>query len=446
MRKVNLIALIVGLGAGGAYISSISCGSSPSSNQSAVGAAPAAAAKISTPLSSVMPFDADLASLPPKPVLETNVRRVFDIFSWQSFVAMCWSTNANEVIGQNGDNATVWETWKKNYQVFLDNGQKPAPWNLVEQSKQKQLSQTGKTPPDMVAIFQPFLTGPLIDQNGEYTRFEIAMDREMFEYIDQHTLYNIEGQRSFKDTVMFPEGDISKKTLGAVMVKGSWKILGKNDDISRFHKVKAMVHIPALPSRGIKDSSYEVWVGLVGLHIGTKTNSSPQWIWSTFEQVDNVPDFGKVEKKHYNFYDINDTTNKTLNKAPSQPWNPGIPGQKPSQVARLTPIDAGTQALNDSFRKLLVAINPQSVWQYYQLVGTQWPVKPTSSKTGDPFPVYMANTTLETYDQGNIKNGKIIMSPGVTSSCIDCHNGATTWKGVPSDFTYILKTAKAFKK
>src|SRR6202034_160551 len=30
-------------------------------------------------------------------------------------------------------------------------------------------------------------------------------------------------------------------------------------------------------------------VGLVGLHIVQKTKTRPQWIWSTFEQVDNVP-------------------------------------------------------------------------------------------------------------------------------------------------------------
>ena len=30
-------------------------------------------------------------------------------------------------------------------------------------------------------------------------------------------------------------------------------------------------------------------MGLVGLHIVSKTPARPQWIWSTFEQVDNVP-------------------------------------------------------------------------------------------------------------------------------------------------------------
>ena len=88
-----------------------------------------------------------------------------------------------------------------------------------------------------------------------------------------------------------------------------------------------------------------------------------------------------------------------------------------------------------------MAVNPKSVWQYYQLVGTQWPVNGDSvnMNTGNPFPVYMANCTLETYDQGSV--------PGVSSSCIGCHNAATSWGGRPSDFTFLLQTAhKALKK
>ncbi len=445
MKKIKPIALLLVFGAGMAYLNFYSCKNKVNSNNSTAATVSADSGHVATPLSSVLPFDVTLPP-PAKRVLETTVRRSFDEFSWQSFIALCWPTQSGKVIGQYGDNATVWQTWKKNYEVFLDNGQAPGPWDISLQSKEVTLSQTGKTPPNLTAIFQPFLTGPLIDQHGQYARFEIALNKEMFEYINQHKLYNIQGQQSFTDTVIFPEGDNSKKTWGAVMVKASWKILGKDDDTSRFHKIKAFIHIAALPSKGIKDSSYEAWVGLVGFHIGTKTKSSPQWIWSTFEQVDNVPDFGKAENgKHYNFYNMA-AGDKALNKAPVQPWNPGIPGQIPSQVARLTPINTGTRALNDSIHKLLVAINPRNVWQYYQLVGTQWPVNPPVSNTGDPFPVYMANTMLETYDQGNLKNGKVTYSPGVTSSCIDCHNGSTTWGGRPSDFTYILKTAKALKK
>lgn len=421
MKKINTIALLIAFAAVIAYCGIASCGNG--NNKPLTGTD---SGKVTSPLSPALPFD---VILPQHAVLETTVRRSFDEFSWDSFIALSWPSQGHGLPGQFGDNPTVWETYKKNYQVFLDNGQAPAPWDTVQQTKEIMLSQTGKTPDNMISIFQPFLTGPLIDQNGQYNRFEIAMNKEMFDYIDQHKLYNIQGQQSFTDTIKFPEGDNTKKTWGALMVKASWKILGKGDDTSRFHKVKAIIHVAALPSRGIRDSSYEAWVGLVGLHIGTKTQISPQWIWSTFEQVDNVPDYGKaVSGKHYNYYNTA-AGDKALNKAPAQPWNPGIPNQVPCQVARLTPIDAGTQALNDSIHKILVGINPHNVWQYYELVGTQWPVNPTKDNTGDPFPVYMANATLETYDQGSLIGGKVIYSPGVTSSCIGCHNASVTWGG-----------------
>jgi hypothetical protein len=442
MKKTKTIALLIAFAAIIAYIGSASCGNGAGGNKTA--ATVADSGQVKTPLSPVLPFDVTLPTS--HFVLDGNVQRSFDVFSWDSFIAMCWPAQGQGVIGQFGDNPTVWEAWKKNYEVFLDNGLPPSPWDVALQSKEANLSQTGKTPANMTFVFQPFMTGPLIDQNGQYNRFEIAMNKEMFDYIDTHKLYNIQGQQVFTDTVSFPQGDNTKKTYGAVMVKASWKVLGKGDDTSRFHKVKAIIHILPLPSRGIRDSSYEAWVGLVGLHIGTRTKISPQWIWSTFEQVDNAPDLGKaVNGKHYNYYNAA-AGDKALNKAPAQPWNAGIPGQTPSQVARLTPIDTGTQALNDSIHKLLVAINPHSVWQYYQLIGTQWPVHPTQSNTGDPFPVYMANATLETYDQGSVVNGKIVYSPGVTSSCIGCHNASVTWAGRPADFTYLLKSAQSLKK
>ncbi|MEO6632115.1 MAG: hypothetical protein ABIN13_10350, partial [Mucilaginibacter sp.] len=265
MKKTKTIALLIAFGAIAVYLGSASCGNGPSGNKTASTATDSG--QVKTPLSPVLPFDVTLPTS--HFVLEGNVRRSFDIFSWDSFIAMCWPAQGHGVIGQFGDNPTIWESWKKNYEVFLDNGLPPAPWDVAAQSKEVNLSQTGKTPANMTFIFQPFMTGPLIDQNGQYNRFEIAMNKEMFDYIDTHKLYNIQGQQAFTDTVSFPQGDNTTKAYGAVMVKASWKVLGKGDDTSRFHKVKAIIHITALPSRGIRDSSYEAWVGLVGLHIGT---------------------------------------------------------------------------------------------------------------------------------------------------------------------------------
>ncbi|ASU34568.1 hypothetical protein [Mucilaginibacter xinganensis] len=399
--------------------------------------------KIITSLSDTLPYN--VVILPTDSVLDTQIRHDFDLFSWQSFIALNWPLNKQNVIGQQGDNNTVWETWKENYQVFLPDGSKPDPWDAAKQGKEKLLVQVGKTPTVLTDVTQPFLTGPLIDQNGQYTRFQIVMNEEMFDYIDTNTLYNYQGQLRFDKTIDFPGGDNPTKKYGAIMVKASWKILGKGDDTSRFHKANATIHVPAIPGRGIHDTTYKALVGLVGLHIGTKSKTNPQWIWSTFEQVDNAPTFGQIGDVHYNFYNKQASDRKVNNK-PDEPWDPNRPGQVPSQIVRLTPVFSGTQALNDFFHKQLAAINPKSVWQYYELVGTQWPVHARQLPAGDPFPVFMANATLESYIQGTVRDGKVVYTQGVTSSCIGCHNGATTLGGKASDFTYLLRTAAATPK
>ena len=67
--------------------------------------------------------------------------------------------------------------------------------------------------------------------------------------------------------------------------------------------------------------------------------------------------------------------------------------------------------------------------------GTQWPTQPDNqaSPTGYPFPLFLANTTMETYTQGTV--------PQSSSTCIGCHNNAVDTAGRPSDFTYILSLA-----
>src|ERR1700749_5069819 len=125
MKKINIITLLIAFGAFAAYLSSSSCNNPKPLTGSNTGDS----SHVTTPLSPVLPFDVTLPP-PPQRVLETTVRRGFDLFSWDSFIALCWPTASNQVIGQFGDNATVWETYKKNYQVFLDSGQKPQPWGV----------------------------------------------------------------------------------------------------------------------------------------------------------------------------------------------------------------------------------------------------------------------------------------------------------------------------
>ena len=398
------------------------------------------------PLSANLPFDVTINGSD----METTVRRSFDTFSWESFVALNWSQDSTKVIGIDGDNATVWETWKNSSDVFLPDGAKPSPWGAPNNipatcntNEGKFLVMVGKTPDILNELELPFKTGPLIDQNGNYSRFEILINQEMFEYIDKNTLYSFDGQQAFNLPAAFPEGNNDLKHWGAIMVKGAWKVLDENDDPTRFHTVEAIVYTPAQENPKINESCFKAKVGLVGLHIGTKTKTSPQWIWSTFEQVDNAPTFGEaIDKEHYNYF--NASADREINEAPARPWNPNIPDQIPTQVKRLTPIDAGTAALNTAYQARLKSVNPKSVWQYYELVGTQWPVNPEKLPLGDPFPQFLGNATLETYILGIIKNDSVVeLVPNVTTSCMHCHNGATMIStGKASDFTFLLERAQ----
>ena len=97
------------------------------------------------------------------------------------------------------------------------------------------------------------------------------------------------------------------------------------------------------------------------------------------------------------------------------------------------PVIDEVKKLNDQFRAFL----KDTVWENYILLTTQWPSDFASKTdpTGAPAPTYLANTTLETYSQGR--------TPLASSSCMACHNNATT-QHVPatsSDFTFILEKA-----
>src|SRR6266478_1714754 len=115
----------------------------------------------------------------------------------------------------------------------------------------------------------------------------------------------------------------------------------------------------------------------------------------------------------------------------------------PVQVKRKTDISADTVKLNEAWQKKLRAVDEDSVWQYYQLISTQWPTKPAARKPGErpttakqvkdyqgsPVPVLLANIPTEVYNQD-------------TSSCIVCHSKAFTTRGDYADFSFLLQFAK----
>jgi hypothetical protein len=399
-----------------------------------------------------IPLEITVGKTPPT---LASLQHDFDVFSWQSFIALNWPANAdgtpntNVTIGQATNSPVVWESYRESRDIFLPGGAAPAPWGqqaaLPPVCKNidaghlppgtMHLTQVGKTPNVLDESGEPFKTGPLIDQNGQYARFAILTNEQMFNYIDTNKLYSKAGQKAFNADADFPASNAPSQ-LGSIMIKTAWVKMGGQYDPSKFYTTYALVYDNPAEEPGVKPSCVLTQVGLVGFHIGHKTVDEPQWIWSTFEHVSNVPTAGqKPTLSAYNFYDANCKACK-VNEPPPRPWNPGTPYTQPSQVQRVIPITADAQALNSAYHQALAAVSSDSVWLNYQLVSTQWPTDAKSKvdPTGVPAPSFLANTTLETYIQGHVKQ--------TSSSCMACHNNATTTSGRFSDFTYLLQRAQ----
>ena len=406
-------------------------------------------------------------TLPVAPIFDgpstlEGIQHDLDMFSWESFIALNWpakvdgTPDINVTIGEQ-DLMGVWQFFKESRDIFLPGGAEPPPWSATNPLPEScegmetpivigqlgkihnvldeggEVFQTGsvQTSPPQTSTLQ---TGPLIDQNGQYARFEVLTNEVMFNYILDNQLYSKTGQQNFGMEANFPFG--TNTAAGSIMIKAAWKVMGDNDEPSRFHTSQAYIYDNPHEHSGVKAACKLQNVGLVGLHIATKAKNEIQWIWSTFEHVDNVPTQGQLaDKAHYNFYQPNCGDCAEVNTPPPRPWNPAMP-QQPSQIERVTAIDEPTRRLNASYQAALMAAAPGSVWANYELVSTQWATDATNptDPTGIPAPTFLANSTLETYMQGSV--------PQMSSGCIQCHNNAAMTTGKPADFTYLLQRAQ----
>jgi hypothetical protein len=229
-------------------------------------------------------------------------------------------------------------------------------------------------------------------------------------YLCENKLYNFNGQIAFAAAggkVNMPIGNPRQNGSGSTELKLAWKVMAGSDDPSRFFVQDAIIIDPGPDGKPVQR---EVKVGLVGMHIGHKSQTSPQWIWATFEQVDNL-DVDQIAhpKLRASFNDPNCPT-CTVNIQPVK--TNGIYPRIPVQASRTIPIPADKAALNAEASRVLAKAG--SVWQYYQLIDTQWPTDPksppsawdsglsqavTNKPGGQPTPVMLTNITMETYFQ-----------------------------------------------
>ncbi len=397
------------------------------------------------------------------PVTVHDPFAAFYNFSWRAFVALNWPTLTDAAHRGQPDRARklgdpgprVWETWKSRYEVFQrdTNGKaiEPAGWN----------SYAGKNPcgPDVsnqtktLSGFTEFadlnqatfklgkLANPLVAQNRTYTRYEVRFNQQEFDSIaDQNHQWYIRDRLPKKENP-------GKFNLGSVEVKAAWRILTDQDSPAtrrRYYVVNdaEVFDVSKSVRAGVSVCSKHD-IALVGLHIVIKTKERPQWIWMSFEHVDNVPPIGSGDAREPDAkdsrasYSYNDPTKEQthLDPAPGSPLlnavsacNPPKDNPDPMQVIRLHPINVKAMKMNRAYWVL-----PQvrdTVWANYMLVMTQWPHSPQpegATIDGDPFPQSdnLANTTMETYQQDPL-----------ASSCMFCHQRVSNEHG--GDFVAFI--------
>jgi len=484
-----------------------------------------------------MPGDVDIAL---KEQLEKSkqfsfVQREFDLDAWQMFLALNWPTNDQgepaPKLEDTSFGAPRWTLWHNGSTIFQDAGATPKACGQPAAMRQLALTRDIARPvsrglpafhPEANAPVSPratrllgvisavgelnaanigsdiqqAFTGPLIDQNGNFVFYEIIIDPNEVTYLCDHKLYNINGQVDFTkagNKVDMPIGHPNQDWSGSFELKLAWKVLepGK-DDPSRFFAEDAYIMDQGPDGKPLQRM---VKVGLVGMHIAHKSETSPQWIWATFEQVDNL-DVDPVA--HPNMHASFNNPGCLICATDVQPQQDakGIYPRIPVQASRTLPIPGDKVALNAEVAAALG--KNKSIWQYYQLIDTQWPTDPKSPPAawdgglpqavankpgGQPTPVFLTNITMETYfqdgnqmachqeelpsnascppdpgawtaissaAQGSVKPG-ILTQIFATESCMGCHSSAGVWtsydpatqKGtksgqLTSDFSWLL--------
>ncbi|HEU4888543.1 MAG TPA: hypothetical protein VFV49_11690 [Thermoanaerobaculia bacterium] len=376
-----------------------------------------------------------------------------DTMAWNAFIALNWPVPKKitergvpdrlnviggwKLAGEGSSQAmptgpTVWETFKDTGDIYRPNAEKPSSFDTpesipgpctplmagIEPHHRRTLDMSAKVSDVLREVRQAMTLEPLVDQNSQYVWYEVKVNRAYYDYVVDNQFYNRNKQEGA--VISFPSSSNTTGRQPVVKVKAAWKILGEQgskqpDDPKRFYSTYAFIY------NSTNNTCQKKQVGLVGMHIAMKTGLLPQWMWATFEHVDNAPDQASVPPpagSKFNFYNP---------ACPSCPVNtpPNEGTMTPTQVVRLVPIDSNAASDNADFQTALRALRPDNVWQYYSLVNAQWGASTTPGSAD--LPKYLANTTLETY----------LQEAESVNGCINCHG--TMASQTDLDFQLQLK-------
>lgn len=299
--------------------------------------------------------------------------------------------------------------------------------------------------------------------------YEAKGNRDMFDYVKNYKLYDsLTRVTKIKNTekaikndgkgavypnknadstlIVFPFGD-NNGVEGSIEVKATWRQLTLKEYNSKRYLTAPIIYYRNVPKNGKSVAYYDIVpgeptydtnntlktlpYGLVGLHIIHKTKTFPSYVFATFEQVDNLS-----------------TTVEPLNTLFFYNRNNDLNTNKQYVFDRSKPILEGTKQVNAEVHKQIRALAPNSVWQYYKLIGVQGHPQ-NNANTTDYFLsniVTETNQTLRNFagtlnnNTGlpdltaiNLYQGKKVFVQG---GCKGCHGNAQD-----ADFSFITKNA-----
>ena len=281
-----------------------------------------------------------------------NLQRGFDFYSWRTFIALNSPANGDPIENSQPDTPTRWEdmdNFKQLLDVMLPAKMQPPKWPTdkadMEAERERLMPEEcralDKQMPDRMVVKmieesfnEPFKTGPLIDQQGHYAIFDILMNRQMFDYIMNNHLYTKAGQMSAAIPALrsiFARRDFRpakfRRHVWRLHAQGLLEDYGARRDPGKElpHGGGACFDAPGDPKA--KRPCLPETLGLIGFHAVHKTASRPQWIWTSFEHVRNVPDKDEVAASKfdgpYSFFNINCKDDcPAVNATPPRPWDP----------------------------------------------------------------------------------------------------------------------------
>jgi hypothetical protein len=290
------------------------------------------------------------------------------------------------------------------------------------------------------SVNQAVENGVLVDQNGRAVYYGVHLNNTFAEFIRANGFTDLDKYRNADATLEFP--------VGCVELKSSWRIVGRNEDRAKVEK--RWLTVDALLAKIKTDTQGNVvvdpgdpipeTVALVGLHVVVRTEGHPEFIWTTFEHVDNAPDVPagvvltsnkSVTDKEWTFCAPNTPANKCNINPRKNAANPLKLVNAAAQllepkglVCREFPFGGddprGVVSLSASVHEKLG--RELAVWKNYELIGGVWLDDPAASfkENKQEFAesevagsTMLSSSTMETFTQHTPN--------GAPENCFTCH-------------------------